>query len=249
MKDKCYLIKSISPYIRRGDTLELVNKYLYVSINEDWEYAPNIEISYSEEYKSEVTLASEYAKVKRIIPEIFNSYYTSTIRKLSESFSENGEYYFKYSIKACNLYLFTDSKHVTIDINNDIDNFYCNFSRYRGIRGRNTARKELDTLPEEVMRQLFNLTIELLHDPQNLKNLKDEYYKQLSLLIENREPIKGLILNADIVFNEVRTQIIDRIESIENRMINFDDTVGNRNELRGELKGLKYCLKILDSNR
>ena len=35
MKDKCYLIKSISPYIRRGDTLELVNKYLYVSINED----------------------------------------------------------------------------------------------------------------------------------------------------------------------------------------------------------------------
>ena len=35
MKDKYYLIKSISPYIRRGDTLELVNKYLYVSINED----------------------------------------------------------------------------------------------------------------------------------------------------------------------------------------------------------------------
>ena len=99
------------------------------------------------------------------------------------------------------------------------------------------------------MKQLFNLTIELLHDPQNLKNLKDEYYKQLSLLIENREPIKGLILNADIAFNEVRTQITDRIESIENRMINFDDSVENRNELRGELKGLKYCLKILDSNR
>lgn len=64
MKDKYYLIKSISPYIRRGDTLELVNKYLYVSINEDWEYAPNIEISYSEEYKSEVTLASEYIQVQ-----------------------------------------------------------------------------------------------------------------------------------------------------------------------------------------
>lgn len=61
-------------------------------------------------------------KVKRIIPEIFDSYYTSTIRKLSESFSENGEYYFKYNIKACKLYLFTDSKHVTIDVNNDIDN-------------------------------------------------------------------------------------------------------------------------------
>lgn len=249
MKHKCYLIKELSPYIRREDTLEFVEKYLYISINEDWEYNPRIEINYSQECISEVTEASQYVKVKRIIPEIFDSYYNSTIRKLSESFLENGEYYYKYNIKRCQLYLFTDTRHVIIDIHNDIDNFYCRITRYTGIRGRNTVRKELDTLPEEVMKQLFSLTIELLHDPQNLKNLKGEYYKQLDLLIEKKEPIKGLILNVDIAFNEVRTQIASRIKTIENRMINFDDTLENRNELRGELKGLKYCLKVLDSNR
>lgn len=249
MKSKCFLIKQVSPYSRRADSLELVEKNLYVSINEDWEYTPSIEINYSKEYISEATPADQYVKVKRIIPEIFESYYTSTIRKLNKSFLENGEYYYKYNIKRCKLYLFTDSKQVLIHIDNDIDNFYCNISPYNGIRGRNTARKEMDILPEEVARQLFNLTIELLYDPQNLKNLKDEYYKQLSLLIEKEEPIKGLILNADIAFNEIRTQITDRIKSIENRMINIDDTTENRNELRGELKGLKYCLKILDGNR
>ncbi|MBF0647902.1 hypothetical protein IR083_03600 [Dysgonomonas sp. GY75] len=249
MKHKCYLIKEASPYIRREDTLEFVEKHLYISINENWEYNPRIEINYSQEYISEVTEASQYVKVKRIIPEIFDSYYKSTIQKLSNSFLENGEYYYKYNIKRSQLYLFTDTRHVILDIHNDIDNFYCRIVRYSGIRGRNTVRKEFETLPEEVMKQLFNLTIELLYDPQNFNILKDEYYRQLGLLIEKEEPIKGLILNADMAFEEVRTQITNRIKAIEDRMINFDDTKDNRNELRGELKGLKYSLKVLDGNR
>jgi len=47
------------------------------------------------------------------------------------------------------------------------------------------------------------------------------------LLIKKEEPIKGLILNANLAFNEVRAKISQRIESIENRMINFDDTIEN----------------------
>lgn len=248
MKRKYNLVKDIMPYNRREDILEMVDKYYYIGINENWEYSPHIEIEYYIESAPVPTQPSEYVKITRIIPEIFDSYYTSTLLKLSE-FPEEGEYYYKHNINYCELYCYTNHDHIIIKIRNEINYFDCHISRYLGIRSRNSVRKNLETLPKELMKQLYNLTLELLHDPQNFKNLKDDYYKQLSLLIQKREPIKGLILNADAAFYEVRKQITNRIESIENRMINFDDKPQNRYELRGELKGLKFSLKILDGNR
>lgn len=146
-------------------------------------------------------LYSGYVKITRIIPEIFDSYYTSTPLKLSE-FPEEGEYYYEHNIN-----YYTSYNHIIINIRNEIDFFDCCISRYQGIRSRNSAQKNLEILLKELMKQLYNLTLELLHYPLNFRILKDYYYKQLCLLIQEQEPIKGLILNADTAFNGVRKQI------------------------------------------
>lgn len=118
-----------------------------------------------------------------------------------------------------------------------------------GVKVRSSTRKYYDPIDPVLAKQLFNLTIELLYDYQNINIFKDKYFKQTDLLTPERKPIEGLILNADVAFNEIRSKIEERINIIENRMINFDDSKSNRNELRGELNGLKFSLKILDMNR
>lgn len=246
MKDKHFLIKQTAPYTRIEDTLELTRKNQSVTIHENWEYCPHIEIDFSNDFIFTPTEANKYVKVKRIIPEIFDSYYESTIKALRDSFLENGEYYYKYSTKNCKLHCYSDSRQIIISVDNEIDYFRCSISRYNSPRGRHYDRKNMDTLPEERMKQLFKLTLELLFDYNSFKNLNQEYYKQLTLLIQEEKPVEGLVLNANVSFIEVRIQIEQRIAYIENRLIKFDDTIENRNELRGELNGLRYSLKLLE---
>lgn len=122
------------------------------------------------------------------------------------------------------------------------------YSSY-GVKGRSSTRKYCDPIDPVLAKQLFNLTIELLYDYQNINIFKDKYFKQADFLTHEGKPIEGLILNADAAFNEIRSKIEERINIIENRTINIDDSKSNRNELRGELNGLKFSLKILDMNR
>ena len=257
MKPKFYSVKSFSPYginnceilSRNSSELLSIGKNMQVTIEENYEWSPDITIDIVDNFNYEPPEASQYCHVKRITPDIFNQYYTNTLRLLSESFLHEAEYYLQHSSNYCKCYCYTDKQRLIIRIDNSLDNFCCQMYLNRGIKGRNYARKNYEPVQEAQMKQFFNLTLEFLYDPYGSKLLKDEYNKQIHSLIHDGKPIKGLILNADSAFNEIRTQITSRITYVENRLINFDDPKENRSELRGELKGLKYCVKVLDENR
>lgn len=248
MKPKYYYITYSNPYSNSSSSyLELRDNNINITICES---EASIDITVGDNVTGEPPEEDKYCQVKPITQETFNSYYTNNLRSLKDNFLSEAEYYLQHNdINWYNYYSYTNNSHLNIEISESVGYFSCRIYFRNGVKGRLFARRHFEVAPEAMMAQFFNLTIELLYDPNNFGLLKDEYLKQLNLLIQNGQPIAGLVLNADIAFNEIRTQIETRITSIENRMINFDDSKANRNELRGELKGLKYCLKVLDSNR
>lgn len=250
MKLKYYHARYNSPYCKSsGSYLYLIGEKISISISENWKNTPCLDIDIGDNLYITAPESDEYSKVKPITPEVFNTYYNETIRSLHDFFLSEGEHYLSHSLDSYRYYSYTEKSHLILDINDSIESFHCKMYSSWGVKGRSSTRKYCELICEVLAKQLFNLTVELLYDNQSIDILKDKYFKQINLLIHEGKPIEGLILNADVAFNEIRTQIEQRIASIESRMINFDDSKSNRNELRGELKGLQYCLKILDKNR
>lgn len=249
MKLRFYHARYNYPYCSSGSYLYLIGEKISISIDENWKGNPEIDISIGDNLYINPPESDEYSKVKPITEEIFKTYYTNTVRSLNDSFLSEAEYYLEHNLDSLRYYSYTDKERIIIETNNNIDSFHCKIYYSSGIKGRNSTRKFHEPISDVLAKQLFNLTIELIYDFLNISTLNDEYFRQIDLLVREKKPIQGLILNADVAFNEIRSQIENRIIGIENRMINFDDPKTSRNELRGELKGLKYCLKILDRNR
>ncbi|NDV84809.1 hypothetical protein [Bacteroides sp. 51] len=251
-KDKFYTEHAPQmPYssTREWTTLNQVNPKFSISINENWEWTPGIDIYVCGEIDCTIPKSTEWRKYKRIIPEIFESYYSDTLRFLQKNFLEDAEYFIQKDHKWYRLYAFTDNKSLSLSINNGLKYFNCQIEIEPGRKGRNTARKKYDSIAIETFKQAFQLTIEFCYDRDSFLILKDDYFNQITQLLEEEKPISGLILNADMHFNSIREQLQSRIKAIENRMISFDDEPNKRSELRGELNGLRYCVNILDKNR
>lgn len=235
--------------VREWTTLNQLNPKFIIEVNEDWDWRPGINIYTGDYSKETIPKSTEYRKYKRIIPEIFESYYNDTLRFLQKNFLTDAEYYFNKENKWYLLSAFTENKSLSLSVCNDLKGFECKISIEPGRKRRSTARKNHETIPVEVFKQAFQLTLEFCYDRDSILNLKDNYFNQMTLLLEEEKPIKGLVLNADLHFNSVREQIQTRINAIESRMISFDDSTNKRSELRGELNGLKFCLGVLDGER
>ncbi len=248
-KEIYYYFSSNSPYSRHVNTIEFLSKKVAITVDENWERAPSIEVDIGDGIPQDLPEQNQYVKVKKIIPELFDSYYNDTIRHFSNNFPDKPEYYLEASSHTFKIECYTDKEQLSIFIDKTPNRFTCRISLSPGTSGRHYARRKYELLAEEVVKQIFQLTLEFLHNRKSLQNLKDEYFKQIALLVKEDKPISGLILNADLAFDGIRQQILYRIDELENRLINFDEEPNKRLELRGELKGMKFCLKILDANR
>ncbi len=248
-KEIYYYFSSNSPYSHNMHTIEFLRKEMAITVNENWENSPSIDVEMEDGICQELPEQNQYTKVKKILPELFESYYIDTIQYLSRNFLEKAEYYLEASSHSFRIECYTDKERLLIYTSKTPSNFNCRISLCPGLSGRSEARKKHKLLAVEVVKQFFQLTLEFLYNRKNLENLKDEYFKQISLLVKEDKPISGLILNADLAFNGIREQILYRINELENRLIHFDEEPNKRLELRGELKGLKYSLKILNTNR
>ena len=69
------------------------------------------------------------------------------------------------------------------------------------------------------------------------------------MLLSSDEPIKGITINAETYFDAMKKTILVRKKRVEKRLINEDESVEVRAQLRGELDGLDFCLKVIDANR
>ena len=55
-------------------------------------------------------------------------------------------------------------------------------------------------------------------------------------------------VNDDYHYQQARELMLKRKEEIKLRLLELDDAPSKRRELRAEMKGIDYCIEILDKN-
>ena len=61
--------------------------------------------------------------------------------------------------------------------------------------------------------------------------------------------LAGLIIDANKYFDKAKAEMIERRKSIELRLVSVDEPPQKRRELRAEMKGIDFCISVLDANR
>lgn len=180
---------------------------------------------------------------------VFDDYYARNYWRLQRSFLEDADYVVDVSedrifAAACKeldyiaLYVFYWDGDPRVEL-------------YTSRRPTNykSVFKDGKQVDESVFRQIFNLTLELMYDPEIANREVFNYWEQLRMLCDGDEPVRGITINADYYFNDLRKKVSSRIKHIEKRLIDEDGPAEERAALRGEIKGLKYALRAIDGAR
>jgi len=73
-------------------------------------------------------------------------------------------------------------------------------------------------------------------------------WEVLDILGGYAQPDQPVIINEDYYYQCARELMLKRKEEIKLRLQELDDTPSRRRELRAEMKGIDYCVSILDKN-
>lgn len=68
-------------------------------------------------------------------------------------------------------------------------------------------------------------------------------------LICKDKPIGGLVIDANRYFDKAKSEMLERKKNIEIRQVSVDEPPQKRRELRAEMKGIDFCISVLDANR
>ena len=102
---------------------------------------------------------------------------------------------------------------------------------------------------KSTFRQVYNLMLEFCHERDAYVQFKETLFAQVQALICNGKPIGGLIIDANKYFDKAKAEILERRKNIELRLVSVDEPPQKRRELRAEMKGIDFCISVLDANR
>ncbi|NQU31964.1 MAG: hypothetical protein HQ521_01915 [Bacteroidetes bacterium] len=246
-------------YSSRRNHPEIIkwNKDYFVSMNEDLDYVQYIELSVSKFYGESYSKpkSSEYTTVKPIIEELFNEYYYQGLGYLNETDHDEGEFYLIRNSKdwfQVEYYSQDDknSRQLTIDFRDSIDDLYLTLRSYGGRSGRQLARKNGNPITIDTFEQYLNLTLKYLSDPNSYPVYLDSYIKDFKSLVNGDEIIIGFDVSAERKFTNILDRLKTRKKVIEQDLIEKDDLKPiHRTKLRGELLGIDYAIKVIKMNR
>ncbi len=188
-------------------------------------------------------------KYRKIGQEHFEDYYTRNYWRLQKAYIEEAEYHLVDYGKSCKLFGCKDKEYLEISVSYDVTTIEVALSKSRKPCNYRYEIARAKQIPEEIFKQAYLLTLEFLYDAEVALREWPSYYDQIRGLVDNDEPIKGLTINASAYFDEMTRTIKSRKRRIEKQLIETDGTPEERAGLRGELKGLDYCLKVILANR
>jgi hypothetical protein len=228
---------------------------LDVEENVDWRQCIQLDI-YKLNRKDSIKPASdEFAKVKPVIKEIFLSHYTLALKFIHEAPIDEGEFYIYQRSKdwyQVNYFSKNEKEklNIKIDFRDGIEDLWLQFTCFPGHKERPECRKKANLITEEKFRQFLNLTIQFFYDPDSFPVFLEDYIKNFRLLCEGDNKIEGFIISAEKSFEAIFQQLELRKEYIEKRLIENDaDSTLDRAKLRGELEGINYAIKTINSNK
>ena len=127
--------------------------------------------------------------------------------------------------------------------------FDCKMDITHSFTYRPGIRRKYVQLPETTFRQVFNLMLEYCHERDAYVQFQDTLFAQVQALICSGKPIGGLVIDANKYFDKAKAEMLERRKNIELRLVSVDESPQKRRELRAEMKGIDFCISVLDANR
>ena len=256
MIDSNYWIENFVSYSSpRSGSVHQANKEFEIEVSDSVDFNPMIDvyIAKNEKLSIQVPKSSKYQKVKRIQEEDFLHYFNQTLYRFDHLETTGGEYYIDTEDYAeyYKLEAFIEKPHIniTLCIHHGADMCDCRMSVSHTFGYRPGIRRNFVPLSESTFRQVFNLMLEFCHERDAYKQFQDTLFAQVQALICNDKPIGGLIIDANKYFDKAKAEMLERRKNIELRLVSVDESPQKRRELRAEMKGIDFCISVLDANR
>ena len=180
-------------------------------------------------------------------------YFNQTLYRLDHLETSGVEYYIDSEDYAeyYELQAFIEQPHINIKlrVNHGADMFDCRMSISHSFSYRPGVRRKYVQLPESTFRQVFNLMLEYCHERDAYVQFQDTLFAQVQALICSGKPIGGLVIDANKYFDKAKAEMLERRKNLELRLVSVDEPPQKRRELRAEMKGIDFCISVLDANR
>ena len=256
MTESNYWVENNVSYLSsRNAGVHQASKDFELEVSESVDFSPSIDVyvARGDKMSIQVPKSTKYHKAKRIQEADFLQYFNQTLYRLDHLDTSGGEYYINTEdyAKYYELEAFLEASHIniTLRINHGADMFDCRMSISHSFSYRPGIRRKYVQLPETTFRQVFNLMLEYCHERDAYVQFQDTLFAQVQALICNGKPIGGLIIDANKYFDKAKAEMIERRKSIELRLVSVDEPPQKRRELRAEMKGIDFCISVLDANR
>ena len=103
-------------------------------------------------------------------------------------------------------------------------------------------------LSEGIFCQVFKLVLEFFYDGSAMPKNQVKLWETLDALSSPSVPDGPVLINDEYYYLRARDLMLKRKEEIKTRLLELDDVPSKRRELRAEMKGIDYCVSILDKN-
>lgn len=197
---------------------------------------------------AEKPTTSEFDLVKPIIREVFIEHYSFAVKYIHNAEMDEGECYLYKRSKDWIIirYFSKDEKkkfRIDIDLRDGIEYFSLYTRTERGHKGRRDTRNHGEPITMETFLRFFHVTTQFLSDSDSLQIFRDDYIKNMKELANGKDVQVDFVLTKEKYFSEILEQLAMRRNVLEKRLIENDsDSITERAQLRGELKGLDYAV-------
>ena len=193
-----------------------------------------------------------YASVRRITQDAFRKQWNKNFDELQKAMLHGGEYYIKKDDDGQQIqfdaFLRNPSRHYTITCSQEEDGAVININAENSIIYRRGVANHHRTISENVFCKAYKLALEFFFDGSAMPVNQGRLWETLDALGGPVESEKPVLISADYHYQRARELMLKRKEEIKLRLLELDDIPSKRRELRAEMKGIDYCVSILDQH-
>ena len=231
------------------------SKDFIIIVSDSADFSPSMEVCVGRAdcFSIQVPRSTKIHKVNRVREDDFLQYYNQALAAFRRLEPGGGEYYIDtedYS-ECYQLEAFYEKPHIKLSLHleHSVRMTNCSIDISPSFSRRPGIRRNYVPISESVFRQVFNLMLEFCSDRDAYTRFQDTLFAQVQALICNGKPVGGLVIDADKYFDRAKAEMIDRRKSIELRLVSADEPLQKRRELCAEMRGIDFCVSVLDSRR
>lgn len=244
------------PAVGARETTEVwkVNRKVSLCANEDGKNEPAMVayVALSAELDDEIPESIEGDRYWRISRDAFKKCWNENFDALQKAKLTGGEYYVERDssgrLLAFHAFLRKPSIHYKIECGQEAEYARIELSKECTIISRRGIVNHNPAITESVFRQAFRHALEFFYDGSAMPANQGKLWEVLDMLGGSAEPDEPTRISEDYCYQRARELMLRRKEEIKLRLLELDDAPSRRRELRAEMKGIDYCVDILDKN-